>query len=217
MCLVAVVWVLIIVVIGFILPTSSVRRAVGGRLRLVALQLHAGGHRRRDLAIVGIWWLVGAQQHVHGPAHTIGVDGARRAATSARLGRLGMSATLEVLEPATEAVLAEIPRAGVEEADAAVARRRRRTRPGARSRPADRAALLHRLADALEERARGAGGRSRRATPASRSATRAARWGWSSRPSATTRARRSGCWATRSRSPAASAMTVPRAARRRRR
>ena len=30
--------------------------------------------------------------------------------------------TLSVLEPATEQVLAEIPRAGVEEADAAVAR-----------------------------------------------------------------------------------------------
>ena len=32
--------------------------------------------------------------------------------------------TLTVLEPATEEVLAEIPRAGVEEADAAVARAR---------------------------------------------------------------------------------------------
>ena len=33
-----------------------------------------------------------------------------------------MSETLEVLEPATEAVLDAIPRAGIEEADAAVAR-----------------------------------------------------------------------------------------------
>ena len=31
-----------------------------------------------------------------------------------------MGSTLEVLEPATEAVLAEIPRAGVEEADAKI-------------------------------------------------------------------------------------------------
>ena len=35
-----------------------------------------------------------------------------------------MSSTLTVIEPATEAVLAEVPRAGVEEVDAAVARAR---------------------------------------------------------------------------------------------
>jgi acyl-CoA reductase-like NAD-dependent aldehyde dehydrogenase len=61
-----------------------------------------------------------------------------------------MSATLEVLEPATEAVLAEIPRAGVEEADAAVAKAKA-AYPGWRAvAPADRSALLHRLADALD-------------------------------------------------------------------
>ena len=60
-----------------------------------------------------------------------------------------MSATLEVLEPATEAVLAEIPRAGVEEADAAVARAKAAF-PGWRAiAPADRARLLHGLADLL--------------------------------------------------------------------
>ena len=61
---------------------------------------------------------------------------------------------IEVLEPATEQVMAEVPRAGAEEVDAAVARaRRRRSRPGATIAPGDRAALLHALADALEERA----------------------------------------------------------------
>jgi acyl-CoA reductase-like NAD-dependent aldehyde dehydrogenase len=61
-----------------------------------------------------------------------------------------MSATLEVLEPATEAVLAEIPRAGVEEADAAVARAKAAYPAWRAVAPAERAALLHRLADALE-------------------------------------------------------------------
>ena len=60
-----------------------------------------------------------------------------------------MTATLEVLEPATEAVLAEIPRAGVEEADAAVARAKAAYPAWRAVAPADRAALLHRLADAL--------------------------------------------------------------------
>ena len=84
--------------------------------------------------------------------------------------------------------MAEVPRAGVEEIDAAVARPRRPSRPGApslrptappcsagsptRSRPTPRTW-------------RG----SRPATPASRSPTRAARWRWSSRRSATTPAR----------------------------
>ena len=61
-----------------------------------------------------------------------------------------MSATLEVLEPATEAVLAEIPRAGVEEADAAVARAKAAYPAWRAVAPADRSALLHRLADALD-------------------------------------------------------------------
>jgi betaine-aldehyde dehydrogenase len=61
-----------------------------------------------------------------------------------------MSATLEVLEPATEAVLAEIPRAGVEEADAAVARAKAAYPAWRAMGPADRSALLHRLADALD-------------------------------------------------------------------
>ncbi len=57
---------------------------------------------------------------------------------------------LKILEPATEAVLDEVPRAGAEEADAAVARAKA-AYPGWRAiAPADRARLLYRLADAIE-------------------------------------------------------------------
>jgi betaine-aldehyde dehydrogenase len=59
------------------------------------------------------------------------------------------TATLTVIEPATEAVLEEVPRAGAEEADAAVARAKRAL-PGWRAiAPADRSKMLHALADAL--------------------------------------------------------------------
>jgi betaine-aldehyde dehydrogenase len=57
--------------------------------------------------------------------------------------------TLTVLEPATEAVLAELPRAGPEEADAAVARAKAAYPAWRAVAPADRSRLLHRLADAL--------------------------------------------------------------------
>jgi acyl-CoA reductase-like NAD-dependent aldehyde dehydrogenase len=57
---------------------------------------------------------------------------------------------IQVLEPATAEVMAEIPRAGVEETDVAVARAKQAF-PGWRAlAPADRSALLHRLANALE-------------------------------------------------------------------
>jgi acyl-CoA reductase-like NAD-dependent aldehyde dehydrogenase len=59
-------------------------------------------------------------------------------------------ATLSVLEPATEAVLAEVPRAGAEETDAAVARAKAAFPAWRAVAPADRARLLYRLADALE-------------------------------------------------------------------
>ena len=56
---------------------------------------------------------------------------------------------IEVVEPATEAVLEELPRAGVEEVDAAV-QRARDAFPGWRAMaPGDRASLLFALADAL--------------------------------------------------------------------
>ena len=69
-----------------------------------------------------------------------------------RLGALAgvrAAVTLAVLEPATEAVLAEIPRAGIEETDAAVARAKAAYPAWRAVAPGDRAALLHRLADAL--------------------------------------------------------------------
>ncbi len=59
---------------------------------------------------------------------------------------------IEVVEPATEQVMAEVPRAGVEEVDAAVARAKAAFPAWRAVAPGDRAALLHRLADALEER-----------------------------------------------------------------
>ncbi len=62
------------------------------------------------------------------------------------------SASLSVLEPATEAVLAEIPRAGVEEADAAVARAKAAYPAWRAIAPADRSKLLYGLADALAAR-----------------------------------------------------------------
>jgi len=60
--------------------------------------------------------------------------------------------TLTVLEPATEQVLAELPRAGAEEADAAVARARAAYPAWRAVSPPDRARLLHGLADELTER-----------------------------------------------------------------
>ncbi|HSD23060.1 MAG TPA: aldehyde dehydrogenase family protein, partial [Solirubrobacterales bacterium] len=59
---------------------------------------------------------------------------------------------IEVIEPATEQVLAEVPRAGAEEADAAVARAKDAFPSWRAVSPADRSALLHRLANAIEER-----------------------------------------------------------------
>src|SRR5215207_812142 len=61
-------------------------------------------------------------------------------------------AQISVVEPATEDVMAEVPRAGAEEADAAVARARE-AYPAWRSiAPGERSGLLHGFADALEER-----------------------------------------------------------------
>ena len=58
---------------------------------------------------------------------------------------------IEVVEPATGEVMAELPQAGVEETDAAVARAKEAFPAWRAVAPGDRAALLHRLADALEE------------------------------------------------------------------
>jgi acyl-CoA reductase-like NAD-dependent aldehyde dehydrogenase len=61
--------------------------------------------------------------------------------------------TIEVVEPATEQVIAEVPSAGAEEVDAAVARAGQAFPAWRVVAPADRGALLHRLADALADRA----------------------------------------------------------------
>jgi acyl-CoA reductase-like NAD-dependent aldehyde dehydrogenase len=58
---------------------------------------------------------------------------------------------IEVVEPATEQVMAEVPRAGVEEVDAAVARAKQAFPAWRAVAPPDRAILLRLLADALEE------------------------------------------------------------------
>jgi betaine-aldehyde dehydrogenase len=60
--------------------------------------------------------------------------------------------SLTVLEPATEQVLAELPRAGAEEADAAVARAKAAYPAWRAVAPADRARILHALAGLLAER-----------------------------------------------------------------
>jgi betaine-aldehyde dehydrogenase len=62
-----------------------------------------------------------------------------------------VASTLKVIEPATEEVLAEIPRATADDVDAAVARARAAFPAWRAVAPADRARLLHRLANVLEE------------------------------------------------------------------
>jgi acyl-CoA reductase-like NAD-dependent aldehyde dehydrogenase len=59
---------------------------------------------------------------------------------------------IEVIEPATERVLAEVPRAGAEEVDAAVERAKRAFADWRRVEPAARTRALHRLAGVLEDR-----------------------------------------------------------------
>jgi len=60
--------------------------------------------------------------------------------------------TLTVVEPATEQVLAELPRAGAEEADVAVARAKAAYPAWSAIAPPDRARVLHNLASLLAER-----------------------------------------------------------------
>jgi acyl-CoA reductase-like NAD-dependent aldehyde dehydrogenase len=59
---------------------------------------------------------------------------------------------IEVVEPATEQVMAELPRAGVEEVDAAVAQAKAAFPAWRAVAPADRAALMRAIADAIAER-----------------------------------------------------------------
>ena len=60
--------------------------------------------------------------------------------------------TMQVFEPATEQVLAELPRAGAEQADEAIARAKTAFPAWKAVTPGDRAKLLRRLARAIEER-----------------------------------------------------------------
>jgi len=60
--------------------------------------------------------------------------------------------SIEVIEPASERVMAEVPRAGVEEVDAAVGRAKAAFPAWRAVAPADRAALLRSLAAAISER-----------------------------------------------------------------
>jgi acyl-CoA reductase-like NAD-dependent aldehyde dehydrogenase len=60
---------------------------------------------------------------------------------------------IEVIEPATEKVMAEVPRAGAEEVDAAVAAAKSAFGAWRAVEPGDRAAIMRRLADAIEAEA----------------------------------------------------------------
>ena len=102
------------------------------------------------------------------------------------------SAQIEVTEPATEVVMAELPRAGAEEIDEAVERAKRAFPAWRAVTPGDRGTILRRLADELESRlealaqleARNAG------KPIGDARGRS---GWWSRPSVTTRPPPSAC------------------------
>jgi acyl-CoA reductase-like NAD-dependent aldehyde dehydrogenase len=63
-----------------------------------------------------------------------------------------VSERISVVEPATEDVITEVPRAGAEQADAAVAKAKAAFPAWSAVAPGDRSALLHKLADALQER-----------------------------------------------------------------
>jgi acyl-CoA reductase-like NAD-dependent aldehyde dehydrogenase len=63
--------------------------------------------------------------------------------------------TVQVLEPATEEVMAELPQAGPEDADAAIARAKAAFPAWRAVSPGDRANLLRRLAAAVRERSQG--------------------------------------------------------------
>jgi acyl-CoA reductase-like NAD-dependent aldehyde dehydrogenase len=59
---------------------------------------------------------------------------------------------IQVIEPATAEVMAELPRAGAQETDEAVKRARTAYPTWRKLSPGDRSALMHRLANAIEER-----------------------------------------------------------------
>src|SRR4051795_13701286 len=65
---------------------------------------------------------------------------------------MATSTALQVIEPATEQVLAELPHAGVEQADEAIARAKAAFPAWRDMAPGDRATVLRRIATAIEER-----------------------------------------------------------------
>src|SRR5215216_4589681 len=82
----------------------------------------------------------------------VGGRGPREGGIDLSTQQAARSKQIAVVEPATEQVMAEVPRAGIEEADAAVAKAKRAFPSWSSVAPPDRSALLHKLADALEER-----------------------------------------------------------------
>ena len=66
---------------------------------------------------------------------------------------MSAKSTIEVIEPATEEVMAELPRAGVDEVDAAVDKAKAAFPAWRAIDPAERSSILRGLADAIEERA----------------------------------------------------------------
>ena len=153
MCTVAVIWVTLCVII-FSLPFTPAAVYFSDDFDWVAVNyapLMVGGM----FIIVGLWWLLEREEQVQGPGadDRVGRGGGHRRGGAGRARAPGARRlSLTVLEPATEQVLAELPRADASDADEAVARARSAYPAWRAVAPADRARLLHGLADALAER-----------------------------------------------------------------
>ena len=145
-------------------PGSLAARAAGSE-RLTVRSHHHQGLAELGEGLVATGWsepdgLVEAVEMPEGVRRS-GCSGIRRRtrarAWSARSwtppGRRWRLPMTKVIEPATEEVLAELEAAGAEETDAAVARAKAAFPEWRAVSPPDRSRLLHRLADALEERA----------------------------------------------------------------
>ncbi len=129
-------------------PGSLAARAAGTERLTVRSHHHQGVGRLGDGLVATGWAEPGrrdrgdrASRPALGPRHPLAHRGGgderdRRAPWSSRAprGRRG-DRVIEVLEPATEQVMAEVPRAGVEETDAAVAAAKKAFGPLARDRP----------------------------------------------------------------------------------
>ena len=130
------------------------RRAVERRVRLEARQLRPAGDGRRDprrRASGGSSARAtpSPARATRSPRSTRSSASRTRAASSRR--RPDSAVALQVIEPATEEVLAEVQRATAADVDAAVARAKAAFPAWRAVAPGDRARLLHRLADTLDE------------------------------------------------------------------